>query len=192
METSTGGQEVGNAEFDRFREKFEAQLQQDPTYRAMKPVDPTWLLGYLPVDRSSGVASGIDVVTADGVSPMVWLTGWRYIVGRLGGEHRGVSFDPTERVVMRPGAYTGPPIIDGYLVTSPAVFGTEAAAPPIAAYAPGADGVGPALDGENGPVQWILLDGYAYHVSDADSPGRFQVRELRPQRDDALDVSLFE
>lgn len=30
---------MGNAEFDRFREQFEAVLNENPSYRAMKPVD---------------------------------------------------------------------------------------------------------------------------------------------------------
>jgi hypothetical protein len=76
---------VGNAEFDRMREQLEARLNQNPTYRAMKPVDMSWLIGYLRVDPATGIAPSIDVVTSDGVRPMVWLSKWRYIVARFDG-----------------------------------------------------------------------------------------------------------
>jgi hypothetical protein len=77
----------------------------------------------------------------------------------------------------------GPPIVDGYLVTSAAVFGADVPSPPGRVDAPGADGVdgvGPVLDGEDGPTRWMLLDGYGYHISDADVR-RFHVREIHPE-----------
>ena len=175
---------MGNAEFDRFRDQFEAVLNQNPTYRAMKPVDMSWLVGYLRVDPDTGIAPGIDVVTPDGARPMVWLPKWRYIVARFDGPGHtwDIDFDPTEWAIIRPGAYVGPPIVDGYLVTSPAVFGTDIPTPPGRVDAPGTDGVGPELDDEDGnPTRWMLLDGYAYHISNADT-GRFHVREVHPRR----------
>ncbi|GIE86836.1 hypothetical protein [Actinoplanes regularis] len=65
-------------------------------------------------------------------------------------------------------------------MTSPAVFGTDVPAPPGRVERPGTDGIGPELDGEDGPARWLLLDGYAYHISDADT-GRFHVREIHPE-----------
>ena len=135
---------MGNVEFERFSKQFEAALNQDPTYRSMKPVDASWLLGYLQVDPTTGIAPGIDVVTPDGVRPMVWLTGWRYVVGLFGRVQAwGLDLDPNEWAILRPGHYTGPPIVDGYLVTSPAVFGEDVPAPPGRVDAPGTDGIGP-------------------------------------------------
>jgi hypothetical protein len=173
---------MGNAEFDRWREQFEALLNKDRSYRAMKPVDMSWLVGRLRVDPVTGIAPGIDVVTAEGVRPMVWLPKWRYIVARFDGpgHSRGIDFDPAEWAVIRPGHYVGPPIVDGYLVTSPAVFGADVPAPPGRVDAPGTDGIGPALDGEDGPTRWMLLDGYAYHITNADT-GSFHIREIHPE-----------
>lgn len=174
---------MGNAEFDRFRERFEAVLNENPSYRAMKPVDMSWLVGYLRVDPDTGIAPGIDVVTPEGVRPMVWLPKWRYIVARFDGPGYtwGIDFDPTEWVIIRPGAYVGPSIVDGYLVISPAVFGADVPTPPGRVDAPGTDGIGPELDDEDGnPARWMLLDGYAYHISNADT-GRFHVREVHPR-----------
>ena len=173
---------MGNAEFERFSKQFEAALNQDPTYRAMKPVDTSWLVGYLQVDPATGIAPGIDVVTPDGVRPMVWLTGWRYVVGRFDrGWAWDLDLDPNEWAILRPGHYTGPPIVDGYLVTSPAVFGADVPAPPGRVDAPGTDGIGPPLDGEHDETRWLLLGDYGYHISDADT-GRYHVREINAQR----------
>lgn len=167
---------MGNAEFDRFREQFEAILNENPAYRALKPVDMSWLVGYLRVDPDTGIAPGIDVLTPEGIRPMVWLSQWRYIVARFDGP----GYNPTEWAIIRPGAYTGPPIVDGYLVTSPAVFGADVPTPPGRVDAPGTDGIGPELHGEDGPTRWLLLDGYVYHISNADT-GRFHVREIHPE-----------
>jgi len=111
---------------------------------------------------------------------MVWQPKWRYVVGHIEGrvDVWDLEFDPTEWVIIRPGGYIGLPIVESYLVTSPAVFGADTAAPPGRVDAPGTDGVGPELDGEDGPARWLLLDGYGHHISDADT-GRFHVRELR-------------
>lgn len=113
---------------------------------------------------------------------MVWLPKWRYVVGRIEGrvDAWDLASDLTEWGIIRPGAYIGPPIVDSYLVTSPAVFGADTPAPPGKIDAPGTDRLGPELDGEDGPNRWLLLDGYGYHISDADT-GRFHVRELRPE-----------
>ena len=173
---------MGNAEFDRWREQVESVLNQDPTYRAMKPVDMSWLVGYLQVDPVTGIAPGVDVLTPEGVRPMVWLPKLRYIVARFDGpgDTGDIDFNPGEWAIIRPGRYVGPPIVDGYLVTSPAVFGADVPEPPGRVDAPGIDGVGPQLAGDDGPARWLLLDGYAYHISDADT-GRFHVREVHPE-----------
>jgi hypothetical protein len=130
---------MGNAEFDRFREQLEAVLNEDPSYRAMKPVDMSWPVGYLRVDPGSGIAAGIDVVTSEGVRPMVWLPKWRYIVARFDGPGYtwDIDFDTAEWAVIRPGHYVGSPIVDGYLVTSLAVFGADVPTPPGRVDAPG-------------------------------------------------------
>jgi hypothetical protein len=57
----------------------------------------------------------------------------------------------------------------------------------VPAWAPGTDGVGPALlDAGGAPVRWLLLDGYIYDIrADLDCPpwqkGCWAVNEWRPQ-----------
>lgn len=51
----------GSADFDRWRERFESILNENPTYPAMKPVDMSGLLDYLHVDPATAIAQGIEL-----------------------------------------------------------------------------------------------------------------------------------
>jgi hypothetical protein len=142
-----------------------------------------WLVGFLQVDAASGSAEGIRLEAAEGgQGDALWEPGVHYVVRQVP-EADGAWCRCRVMSIF----VWDPPVPEAVLVTSPARFGDAAPEPAVPVWAPGADGVGPALlDAGGAPVRWLLLDGYIYDIrADLDYPpwqkGRWAVNEWRPQ-----------
>lgn len=161
------------------REEFE---RKHPGLAKIRAEYDGWLIGFLDVDMAAGTAKGIRVEHPAGGTEVRWQPGRRYIVRQVP-EAGGAWCLCRDAAVW----WRDAPVPEAVLITSPARFADTEPEPAVPAWAPGTDGVGPALLSHGGAlVRWLLMDGYVYDIrDDQDSPpwqeGRWAVNEWRPQ-----------
>jgi hypothetical protein len=154
-----------------------------------------WLIGFLEVTPAH-TAPGI-LVHAPVGEPLqaLWTPGVHYLVRQVpeldGAWARCL---PRDLPLFMQAQDPEPPQPEAVLVTSPARFRDGEPEPPVPAWAPGPDGIGPhLLDADDEHIRLVLLEGYVYDIRDDlyGQLGRWSVNEWRPQTFDEMINNRF-
>ena len=129
------------------REEFE---RQHPELAKVRAEYAGWLVGFLDVDPATGTAEGVRIEDPAGGAEVRWKAGRRYIVRQVP-EAGGAWCLCRDAAVW----WRDAPVPEALLMTSPARFAGTEPEPAVPVWAPGTDGVGPALlSPDGGPVRW--------------------------------------
>lgn len=130
-------------------------MAEVPQARRPKAMRHGWLVGHLPAD-----VIAVLVETDTGVDEYEFAACGNYAIASLE-DAGGWSLYEVHWPVLRPVAP---------LVTSSAVFSETEPAPPVTASVMGTGGIGTTVQSEAGPVRWLLLEGYCYHLDQDAGP----------------------